>query len=285
MDIQEAIDRARACVTDAVGDLLNRGHLYQSVTVDAEAVKSAFSGLHLGARDVETVSGGHLIKIVSESWRFQGGRFWRGANIHDERLPIRVPTVRTYCDRCSEVLPFNPTEMDGSALGLEPDSSQVFSIPLECQGCKGFVVVFMVTRLGLKLTLSGRSVIEKVQSPPFIPKAHRRWYSGAIIAHRTGQSLAALFLLRTLIEQHMRVASGSEKSRGAELAEAYNRKLPSELKSWAPSLGTEYDRLSEALHAAREDNELFEQSLEMVEKHFDAKATFERVNRSKSVPG
>jgi hypothetical protein len=41
-------------------------------------------------------------------------------------------------------------------------------------------------------------------------------------------------------------------------------------------LGVEYARLGEAIHAARDDAELFKSALGKVEGHFDAKAMFER---------
>jgi hypothetical protein len=36
-----------------------------------------------------------------------------------------------------------------------------------------------------------------------------------------------------------------------------------------PSLGEWYEKLSEALHSAKEDSELFESAREKIEKHFD----------------
>jgi hypothetical protein len=134
----------------------------------------------------------------------------------------------------------------------------------------------MVTRDGLKLTLTGRSVIERVEIPRYIPKQHGKHYSGAIVAHECGQTLAGMFLLRTLVEQHMRAATGSTTLRGDDLADEYNKTLPPALRESAPSLKEQYGKLSDALHEARADDALFESTRKQIEGHFEMKSVFER---------
>jgi len=41
------------------------------------------------------------------------------------------------------------------------------------------------------------------------------------------------------------------------------------LRDTMPSLGEWYDKVSEALHGAKEDAKLFEAAKERIEKHFD----------------
>lgn len=72
----------------------------------------------------------------------------------------------------------------------------------------------MVRREGTKLTLSGRTPIEKVEVPKVIPKTVDRFFSGAIVAYQSGQILAGNFLLRTLLELF-----ASPKATGAKTAD------------------------------------------------------------------
>jgi hypothetical protein len=50
---------------------------------------------------------------------------------------------------------------------------------------------------------------------------------------------------------------------------AYAKTLPESLRDTMPSLGEWYDKVSEALHGAKEDAQLFETAKERIEKHFD----------------
>jgi hypothetical protein len=53
--------------------------------------------------------------------------------------------------------------------------------------------------------LSGRAPIEHVLVPNVIPKNAAGFFKDALIAYQSGQTLAALFLLRTLIEQWLKL--------------------------------------------------------------------------------
>ena len=128
----------------------------------------------------------------------------------------------------------------------------------------------MVTRDELRLTLSGRSVIEHIEVPAYIPKNLRRYYSGAVLAYNCNQVLPALFMLRTLIEQHMRSVAGDGHKSGDALCDAYAKTLDDAFKKKFPSLGEAYDKVSDALHAAREDEKLFKEQRDRILPHFDA---------------
>jgi hypothetical protein len=88
--------------------------------------------------------------------------------------------------------------------GASSVAVQIFFLAYECQSCKSFPEVFMIRREKMKLTPSGRTPIEKVEIPKFIPKAQREFFSDAIIAFNSGQILAGKFLLRTFVEQYVR---------------------------------------------------------------------------------
>jgi hypothetical protein len=56
--------------------------------------------------------------------------------------------------------------------------------------------------------------------------------------------------------------------------EAYSAMLPAQNRDQMPSLRHWYDKLSEALHAARSDEPLFEKALEEIDRHFDIRRVF-----------
>jgi hypothetical protein len=95
-------------------------------------------------------------------------------------------------------------------------------------------------------------------------------YGDGLIAQQSGKVLAGLFYLRTFIEQFARRQTELwGRSTGDEIMKAYNETLPQDLSSRMPSLREWYDKLSGALHDAREDNELFEQAVRAINEHFD----------------
>ena len=81
--------------------------------------------------------------------------------------------------------------------------------------------------------------------PPVIPKAQRKYFSDAIIAHHASHTLAGLFLLRTFIEQfwlslNLTSEPIDQRLTGENFGEAYAKTLPSDFKSRFPSLGDLY---------------------------------------------
>jgi hypothetical protein len=131
--------------------------------------------------------------------------------------------------------------------------------------------VFLIKRDALNLSVEGRSPIEHVELPAYIPKDEKKWFRDAVIAFQTGKVLAALFYMRTFVEQFARRKTNLQNDRktGDEIMKAYSATLPENLRDTMPSLGEWYDKVSEALHGANEDSELFKAAREKIEKHFD----------------
>jgi hypothetical protein len=195
------------------------------------------------------------------------------------------PGIKIFCDHCDTVYPFASDFPEGSdtitvisTLGFAPDH-QVFFLPYHCQGCigEGIPIIFMVTRKGIKLTLSGRSRIETVQTPRYLPKAKRLFYQKARIAYNSGQTLAALFLLRTFIEQQMRDETKEFDVRltGEQLSEKYNSLLEEEVRSVAPSLKEQFAVPSDAIHRA-DESAPFEEIEQKILAHFEYRDTHQR---------
>lgn len=266
----------------AFQELLNTKHLYQHVDISVDRIREQLSTLpyFIPGSPIATILD-QAVGSLNHYWmpRLEAGkdasRLPHGTTIFDP------PTVKTFCEQCESVQPFNYEAPDGLPLFQVAGDEQIFALGYLCQGCREFWVSFMVTRVGLRLTLSGRSVIERVQVPPYIPKGIARYYSSAVYAHNCNETLPALFMLRTLIEQHMHVTVGRGKYNDADkLCEAYNDTLDATFKDRYPSIPAIYSRLSEALHEAREDDELFVSQRTEIEKHLRAKKSWDEDHRA-----
>jgi hypothetical protein len=150
---------------------------------------------------------------------------------------------------------------------------QVFALSYRCQPCKGPPEVFLVRRHGMKLALAGRAPIEHTAVPGYIPKTVRHFYSGAVVAHQSGQTLAGLFLLRIVIEQFAYASTGV-RNRADDALEAYMAALPGDFKNRFTSLKSLYEKLSADIHAAAGSAELFKESAKAIAEHFDARRLF-----------
>lgn len=166
------------------------------------------------------------------------------------------------------------------------DTFQLFYVVYQCQRCEGKPEVFLVKRDRMNLSIEGRSPIEHIEVPNYIPKEEQNWFRDAVIAFQTGKVLAALFYLRTFIEQFGRRKTNlkDERKTGDEIMTAYADTLPSNLRGMMPSLGEWYDKLSEALHGAKEDSELFNAAKEKIEKHFDIRRVYELDSKPVTTP-
>jgi hypothetical protein len=132
-------------------------------------------------------------------------------------------------------------------LSVDKPGNQVFWFAVQCQRCKEAGIVLLVRRLGRKIMLVGRSEMEEVKPATYIPKAQRQFYSEAMIDFQCNSILSGLFMLRTLIEQHMRAATESPGLRGDILCQKYSESLSPDFNDRFPSLGSVYRELSTAL--------------------------------------
>jgi hypothetical protein len=266
-----------AMIQAALGELLNTKHLYQSVNLKWEDIEPRIQrGYPIGDQWIAVAQE----MLLQHPWIFE-----------NEELPpfayrvvrLSVPLVSTFCERCKRRQPHNPCEAKESPFSLF--TARAFCIPLRCQGCKGPAIVFLVTRQttphGAKLQLTGRSIFERIEIPDFIDKK-QEFYSQAVVAFNSGQTLPALFMLRTLIEQYMRAETGNEDARGDDLCSKYGELLDDGFKQRFPSLKDIYDKLSDALHKADASDDLFKSEIQRIETHFHAKQVFEEANKLKS---
>ncbi len=204
----------------------------------------------------------------------------------DVSLEVSPPPIKVYCQVCKRVEAYNflhGTDLLAKTMDFafrkQLEHEQIFALSYQCQSCKSIPEVFLIRRSHNKLTLSGRTPMEFVPVPKFIPKRHKKYFSDAVIAFNSGQILAAKSLLRTFLEQYVRSIAADPDTRDIEsLFYEYNDKLPNDFKQRFPSLKAIYYQLSEDIHAADASSESFEQAKQQIEKHFDAKRVYEIPN-------
>jgi hypothetical protein len=277
MDILE--QKLQQLVTDRFKFLFEQRHLYQSLSVEADEILNAIRVL-LGAKHHST-SRDHLFYGPWRPSDPSNSDLLRGRT--EQSLDFKVPDVKLYCSTCGGIEAFNnmtsqirveKTRVVPRGIEYDLDTLQVFVFSFLCQSCKSVPEVFLVRREGNKLTLSGRSPIEHVQVPKFIPKPMQKYYSDAIVAHQSGQTLPGNFMLRTLIEQWAYSQAGPSATSADQAIAAYMGTLPRDFKDNFPSLEDLYSQLSLDIHKATGSVELFESSISKITDHFDARRLF-----------
>lgn len=281
--VLELIGEIDKRITASVKHLLETKHLYQSVTVEyadlLEDLQDAQSGIAQYVRQA----------VISAA-----NGDWATIDRADHRPPLddgptgiqfETPDVKLFCSICKRVEAFNSvSSKDFSGRGYSRISDgtstgtgvvQVFVFSFQCQSCKNVPEVFLVRRQGLKLTQSGRAPIEHVEVHPAIPRSLHRWVRGALVAYQSGQTLAGIFLLRTLIEQWVREITQQPDSQVDRVLEAYMGLLSPDFKARFPSLSSLYGDLSDDLHRAIGSSDLFDSAKADIIKHFEARRVFD----------
>ena len=275
--INEAVEvlltTAEPLIRNAVKELLETKHLYQSVSlVDTKIVDQIKSSVPLPFQEGAI---NEFLDHLRSNWT---ATYCRG------QLWFKSPDVKLFCASCERLEAFNLVESselwnhivvgDTVTDRFSKDSQpvQVFALSYLCQACKLIPEVFVVRRMGLKLTLCGRAPIEHVEVPSFIPKPVQLFYRGGILAFQSGQFLAGNFMLRTVIEQWARIATHLETATQADkVLDAYMDSLPKDFKDRFPSVRDLYAVLSSDIHGAVGSPDLFERAQKEIVEHFDAR--------------
>jgi hypothetical protein len=258
-------------------DILSTKHLYQSIDVPKDFVEKV-------AKESELPNAIHVqlaIKTATCCWNLLAGP--KHSHVSRIGTEVELPNIQTFCHECRVRKPFSAFEAHSRDSGYPSETwesattEQSFHLGFQCQACQSASVDFLVTRRVMKLTISGRWPIEEVETPNYIPTIVRKHYRNALIANHAGQTLAALFLLRTVIEQFwvsLGLRNGEDRTTGDALGTRYKMTLPDGFKSQFPSLSDIYESISTALHTVNSDADIFETSMGRVNEHFDARRLF-----------
>jgi hypothetical protein len=263
--LREAGELIRATLKE----LLEKKHLYQSMSLSEDDFRA------LVKRSLSPTDNA-LRPYLNSDWYCASS----SSTLTDDRLWFKAPDVKLFCERCGRREAFNPLISREIFDGAQDDSRtvQTFVFSFLCQSCKLIPEVFLIHRLGLKLTICGRAPMEHIDVPPVIHKSVRSFYGGALLAFQSGQSLAGNFMLRTVIEQWTRQATHLETAKDAnQVLDAYMDSLPKDFKDRFPSMRELYAALSSDIHAASGSTDLFERAQKEIVEHFDARRLFKLI--------
>jgi hypothetical protein len=272
-------------ITLAVKSLLESKHLYQSITLEYSDILKAMLKRKIVHQEARKSIPERFSASVQANWfpidRANPNYILPYGN-RPSPICFNTPDVKLFCNMCERVEPANSVSSADffwrnpvpEHFALSGQKVQVFVFSFLCQSCKSAPEVFLVRRQGLKLIHSGRSPIEHIDVPRAIPKPVKSYYSGAVVAHQSGQTLAGIFLLRTVIEQWARSIVRSTLPDAEKLLDAYMSTLPEDFKQRFPSFHKLYADLSDDLHAAKGDAGLFQKALAEIDQHFDARRIF-----------
>jgi hypothetical protein len=271
--------------------LLEEKHLYQKVVIDADAIVKKIRA--------EVVSA-YLPEFDEQVQKTLGSVLLSGqmdatieAYYQREFSTFRPENVKLFCAACDRREAFSPLwqtdatyqeaksrEVPGKLAEL-PQVVQLYLIVYRCESCLKVLDTILIRRDEWQFSLHGRSPMEKLEIPEYIPKAEKRWFRDALIANHAGKTLAGLFYLRTFIEQFARRLTGhlNDKITGDVIMTEYADTLPMKQRDEMPSLRDWYDKLSAKLHRADEDAELFEEARKEIERHFDFRRVFKMDDR------
>jgi hypothetical protein len=287
---ESAITNISTVASASLKQLLETKHLYQKVPIQAEQIigqarKSTHDACLIFDREMEPILAGPQFTLSTELLRMAA----RDGSV-ETLLTLIVANVKLFCGRCESKEAFRPVwfkdlanevgrfRIEGIQILTLPAKFQLFFLVYQCQACPPAQAVpegFMVRRNGWDLFLEGRSPMERVPVESFIPKEEREFFRDALIARNSGKTLAGLFYLRTFVEQFARrKVNPSGRPSGDELMSAYTATIPMPQRDQMPSLRELYEKLSEALHSAREDSALFEEVKTEIERHFDFRRLF-----------
>ena len=319
--IKELHDIISNKISESLRELLETKHLYQSLHIEwnpvitpvkaeqekikAEAQEAlkvmmarSSSRIRSGQQeeckdDAESHVTRQMLYYINAPWDLRPSRMPNRESLEtvgpDCLLKVRVkmPTVKLFCQKCNRVEAYKIEYVEDhlNSSSSKDIAEQIFVTSYRCQSCESNPEIFMINRLSNKLTLTGRSIIEFVEVPKVIPKDLKQYYSGAVVAFQSRQTLVGLFLLRVLIEQQGYIVCKSKTLKADKAIEYYMKSLPDEVKASFPSFSELYSNLSFAIHNADENDKLFKDSLEKIQTHYEARLLYEKVGKKKKEEG
>ena len=274
---QHLIGLVNAEIAGTYAKILQEKHLYQRVTIDFDAILAKVRNRIRETYAAVFESGWKKIspEIVLNSTASRLEEF--------QLLPVNVKLFCRTCQRREPYRCLSAKDVVGElrtghltgqftpALAVRRDF-QLFVFAFRCEGCAatGKPEILVLRREAWTFSLDGRSPIEHIEIPNFIPEKERPLYRNAVIANNAGKPLAAIFYLRSFVEQFTRRMTGlSGKQTGEVITSAYAATLPDPLRDTMPSLKEWYEKLSVPIHEAQDDDKTFDAALERINKHFE----------------
>jgi hypothetical protein len=256
----------------ALQELLQGMHLYQSVSIDG--IEPFSEGWVEGCEQIMHTYWHPEGVVMDDPRSLAALPPVMRANVHS----FALPQIKLWCTDCGPA-PFKAhLPRCRSVYGRDSLAEQSLLLSYECQECSLMRIMFLVTRKGEKMQMCGRDPIETLVVPSSLPRAVARFYSEAQIAHRTGQALASLFLLREFIEQFWRLIPEVQEALfcrpmmdPTEIAEVYSNQLPLDFKIQYPNLLDCHQALTEAIEGDKKRPDVFEFCSTDIVDHLDGR--------------
>jgi hypothetical protein len=282
----KAEDYMRDKVSDAIGDLLSSGFLYQNRTIDLGPIRR-FADNTYSADMLEQ-------EFMMRPWvPFSLNRgFTHGeklamnlptgvpANNGPLELPITIvlPTVETWCSVCKDhvlhdSIPYiehSPYHLNREAVA-EPKGIRTYNFDYQCHKCKGAPIRFLVRREFNKVQLCGRNRPYFPKTPKSMPKNFEGIFRDALQAAACNDIPAGFYHLRTFLEHHMKCVCGiplETQIEGTELCKVYHTKIDS-VVAQRSGLTDCFTECSRRLHERTGGVTEFSAVAGKIEKHFD----------------
>ena len=178
-------------IAETIKTLLEKKHLYRSLEVASP--QAAIGSVVMEVQPA--VENGRKIReelaleadaLILTRWNLVDPRgSWSALN---DECTVIIPHIKTFCLECDRVEPFNCVAATDYLVSKAPLASyhtgsgivQNFVLSFWCQGCKRIPEVFIVRRVGSKLTLCGRSPMEHVDVPKYLPPQAKEYVAGAM---------------------------------------------------------------------------------------------------------
>lgn len=207
------------------------------------------------------------------------------ASSSELKLPFPMPGFKGRCENCRDDHSFTSVGVlwaDGF-LDYFPRMSerteQLFNFHYNCSICKDNIVAFLIKRVGLRLSLCGRTERPQLDVPKVVPKKLRPILADAIGAVSENDVFAGFYHLRTFCEHYMKSCLDlkvEERISGEELCAKYNASLDNRMSSGLPSVSSIYEVSSKFMHSRAGDRGDFGALLHQVEGHLKAKELFKQ---------
>lgn len=141
-----------------------------------------------------------------------------------------------------------------------------------CEMCRETIYSILIRRIGLRIHLCGFAPRREPIISQRIPKALNPILSDAEQAVSEGDTYAAFYHLRTLIEHYAKTRLDiaiTKQIRGDELVEKYYETILPEVSSMLPSLTTAWDNLSRWLHTRTGEPSDYQNCRDEICKHIE----------------
>jgi hypothetical protein len=272
-------------LADQLQMLLENKHLYQRTSIDPvsmwkELEAHNYSHNQQPVQDAITTMVNTRLRLTSNPTDLSAGKA--------QYPTLLLKNVNLFCSKCGKQAhapiyfenatnKIVATHGNTRAFSYDTSSSQILFLTYECQLCHGLPNSFIVRLSDWSLILEGCSPMEHIELPRYIPNKERHLYRDAVIAFNTGKRLAAVFYLRSFIEQFARRVTGiTGKCTGDEIMDTYASTLPSDLRGKFPSFREWYDKLSEPIHNADEEaaGALWDDAKLSIDHHFEIRGVF-----------